>query len=203
MNCYSEELAPIYKKLGIDIKKLFCTMANIEWTEEHKQKWKEMFDQAWAEPYTSTDKSWIKWYVYENHPHVTVLYGTTWKVDADMIKTVLADWTPDPIRITEISYFDSPDQEEYYCIIAKVWITDDLLQARSRLELLPHVNTFPDYKAHITLGYIKKDDTALNSILSFNKKQNWITPFNPIEVPVSQIVYDNNSWDPAIIFSNN
>lgn len=89
-----------------------------------------------------------------------------------MIKTVLTDWTPSPIDIREISYFDSPDKEEYYCIIAKVSITDNLLKARSLLELLPHVNTFPDYKAHITLGYIEKDQDALDSILSINKKQN-------------------------------
>lgn len=89
-----------------------------------------------------------------------------------MIKTVLADWTPDQLTISDVSYFDSPDSEEYYCIIAKVSITDNLMKARSLLELLPHINTFPDYKAHITLGYIEKDKNALDSILSINKKQN-------------------------------
>ena len=199
MNCYSEELVPIYKKLGIDIKKLFCTMANIGWTDEQKATWENMFSSSWAHPYTSSDKKWIKWLVYDNHPHVTVLYGTLDDVDADMVKTVLSGWTPAPLTISEISYFDSPDQEEYYCIIAKVEVTQDLKDARAKLELLPHINTFPDYKAHITLGYIQKDPEVLDKIMSFNKKQSGLNALRPMEVPISNIVYDNNSGDPTII----
>ena len=199
MNCYAEELVPIYKKLGIDIKKMFCTMLNAEWSPDQQETWKTMFESSGAKPYTSKDKSWIKWYVYQKHPHVTLLYWTLGNVNADMIKTVLTDWTPSPIDIREISYFDSPDKEEYYCIIAKVSITDNLLKARSLLELLPHVNTFPDYKAHITLGYIEKDQDALDSILSINKKQNWINWLNPMSVQPTHVVYDNNSGEPTII----
>ena len=199
MNCYAEELVPIYKKLGIDIKKMFCTMLNAEWSDEQKETWMTMFESSGAKPYTSKDKSWIKWYVYEKHPHVTLLYGSLANVSADMIKTVLSEWTPDPLTISEVSYFDSPDSEEYYCIIAKVSITENLLRARSLLELLPHVNTFPDYKAHITLGYIEKDKDALDSILSINKKQNGINWLNPMNIEPTHVVYDNNSWEPTII----
>jgi len=199
MNCYSEELVPIYKKLGIDIKKLFCVMANVEWTEEQNKMFADLLENSWAQPYTSSDKSWIKWYVYGNHPHVTVLYGLLDKVDDTMVKTVLSDWTPDPLTIKEISYFDSPDQEEYYCIIAKVDVTQNLLDARSKLELLPHINTFPDYKAHITIGYIQKDKDALDKILSVNKKQFGLNALRPIQAPISWVVYDNNSWDPITI----
>ena len=60
MNCYAEELVPIYKKLGIDIKKMFCTMLNAEWSPDQQETWKTMFESSGAKPYTSKDKSWIK-----------------------------------------------------------------------------------------------------------------------------------------------
>jgi len=92
-----------------------------------------------------------------------------------MVKVALEGWEPESLRVAEVSYFDSPNNEEYYCIIAKVDVSKNLMDARSRLELLPHINTFPDYKAHITLGYIKKDQNVLDAILSINKKQKQIT----------------------------
>lgn len=196
MNCYDKSLEPIYKKLGIDIKKCFCTMMNVEWSDQQKKVWESMFTDAWAEPYESKDKSWIKWLVYENHPHITILYGSLDGVTPDMVKTALSWWEPEGLTISEISYFDSPDGEPYYCIIAKVEVTENLCDARSRLELLPHINTFPDYKAHITLWYIKKDQKALSNILWINKKRTSVAPFTATPTGV---VYDNNSWDPVTI----
>jgi len=46
MNCYAETLVPIYKKLGIDIKKMYCCMLNAEWDKEHADMIQSMFDSS-------------------------------------------------------------------------------------------------------------------------------------------------------------
>jgi 2'-5' RNA ligase len=32
--------------------------------------------------------------------------------------------------------------------------------------MLPHINTYPEFKPHMTVAYIKKDKTTLDYILS-------------------------------------
>jgi 2'-5' RNA ligase len=188
LNCYSEELKPLYSELGIEIKKLFCTMLNVRWTPEQITFLEDLF--ANAEPYTSSDKSWVKGLVYNEHPHLTLLYGTMDSVTENMIRTVLADWNPENIEIYDIDYFDSPDDEEYYCIIGKVDVTKNLLEAHTRISLLPHLNTYQDYTPHITLGYIKKDPILLKEIVMTTAS---------MKPEPTEIVYDNNSGDPVVI----
>ncbi|WP_081637179.1 phage portal protein family protein [Gordonia terrae] len=94
--------------------------------------------------------------VAEKEAHVTLLYGllengNVWK---DKVDAVLSDWKLDKVKIAEVGFFETPDS---YAVIAHVELTDDLVDGHERLTLLPHIQTFSEYKPHITLAYVDKD----------------------------------------------
>lgn len=119
--------------------------------------------------YTSTnpDKFWIRGLVLDK-THVTLLYGLLQKAYTlkPQILEVLAGWETPSIEVEEVSFFDAPDKEEYYTIIAKIKKTPLLLEGHNRLQFLPHINTFPIYSPHITLAYIKKDELVRDRVIS-------------------------------------
>jgi len=149
----------VYKELGVTIKDLGCVMLEVENIELPDLDW-----------YYSDDPNfwWIKGPVGSKGAHCTLLYGLmqpayTWSQHCDR---VLDGWTPEPLEIEDVSYFDAPGplRDEYYCIIGKVTVSDNLLEGHQRLELLPHINTF-DYKPHVTLGYVKGNEEGPGEVL--------------------------------------
>jgi hypothetical protein len=50
--------------------------------------------------------------------------------------------------------------EPYSCIIGHIERTPQLVDGHARLSLLPHIDTFWDYKPHLTLGYVHQDHEA-------------------------------------------
>ena len=111
--------------------------------------------------HTSEDPSrfWVKGDVTPI-AHVTLLYGLLVPAfkQADNINRLLADWQrPQWLPITGFDVFPSPyDDEPYSCIVARVVDRNgSLAHARGRLEYLPHVNTFPDWKLHATIAYVE------------------------------------------------
>jgi len=178
----------IYSDLNIDIKKLYCCMLGVSFTQESQDALKEFFKDF--TPYYSEDKKWVKGLVYLNHPHLTLLYGLLDCVKPEHVKRVLEGLIIGSVVIDEISYFDSPDSEEYYCVIAKVGLNKFIKEAHQRLSLLPHINTFLEYNPHITLGYIKKDNTFLDKLKDLRGYKS---------VLATEIVFDNNSGEPTII----
>jgi len=103
---------------------------------------------------------WIRGPVVENGAHLTLLYGfiqhaTEIKAEID---EVLRDWRMPMLEIEKIGAFKTPFEDEpYSCIVAHIKKTPALLEGHARLELLPHVNTFAEYRPHITLAYVKKE----------------------------------------------
>ena len=111
--------------------------------------------------YKSPDpkKFWIDGWVM-NKAHITLLYGLLEPAQkyAVSIEEVLGMWKIEHVEIEEIGFFESPYPEEpYYCIVAHIRKTLELQEGHDRLTFLPHVNTFPGYKPHMTIAYIKKD----------------------------------------------
>jgi hypothetical protein len=96
-------------------------------------------------------------------PHVTLLGGILPGVKKWHVDSVLEDWWVKQIGLLGVEVFDSPDNS-YYCIVVRV-ATDELIEAHQRLSLLPHINAFPGYKAHLTLAYIKHDEEMLKKTL--------------------------------------
>jgi hypothetical protein len=113
----------------------------------------------------------------EEVSHVTLLYGllenaaTTWH---PFVKGMLDGWEPEPVRIAKVTTFDSANPEEKYkVIIGELELTPNLLEGRHRLQLLPHIETFPgDYRAHITLAYVK--DEPANVDWAFSTPEKWV-----------------------------
>jgi len=163
----AHQFSKVYKDLSIDLDTLGCVMLDVESIAPPALD---------IELYYAKNKArfWINGWVADETPHITLLYGL---LDKDYnweghIKTVLSDWVAEEIEIESIGHFDSPYQdEEYYCIVAHIKPTDELLEGHKRLEFLPHVNTFTGYKPHVTLCYIKKDLQKRNELLkALNQK---------------------------------
>jgi 2'-5' RNA ligase len=159
----AHQFKELYKDLDIDLSALGCVMADVY----------PITIEKFSEPYefyTSTDpkKHWIKGWVADKNPHVTLLYGllSPAKKIAKQIKTVLKGWTLSSVKVESVEYFDSPyPEEEYYCIIAKISLTPSILEAHQRLQFLPHINTFAGYVPHVTLCYIKKDSKQRDALI--------------------------------------
>lgn len=105
------------------------------------------------------DRFWIDGWVADKTPHITLLYGLmeTGQVYEKHVERVLSGWKLETVEIDHIGYFNSPYEDEpYWCVVAHIKVTPELLEGHQRLEFLPHVNTFAGYKPHMTIAYIDK-----------------------------------------------
>jgi 2'-5' RNA ligase len=154
----SHQFEGIYKTLDINLDKLGCVMLDIE---PLNNMWSIEQDGAGIALYYSKnkDRKWIDGWIVNKVAHITLLYGLldnahNWENIIDM---ALWDWKLDEVEIDHIGYFDSPyEDENYYCLVAHIKVTDELMEGHQRLELLPHINTFTGYKPHMTICYLDK-----------------------------------------------
>jgi hypothetical protein len=158
----AHQFKEMYAELGYSLDKLGCIMLDLE---------PQTFKINESALYYAKDKKryWIDGNVASKTPHVTLIYGLLrsgeeFRKHAD---TVLDGKLPKEVTIDHVGFFDTPPNvdEEYYAIIAHLKITDDLQEAHDRLQMLPHIDTFPGYKAHFTLAYIKKNDRTRDTLI--------------------------------------
>ena len=145
--------------------------------------------------YYSENFPWVKGLVLNKNPHITLLYGLLESVKLEHVETVLKGWNPPKFEIDYYDYFESPNDEEYYCIIGKIKLTPEILEAHQRLSLLPHINTFFEYKPHLTIAYIKKDKLNLGrylDLLTINPFERKLGICNP-HLEYQNCTYDNNT----------
>jgi hypothetical protein len=144
------------REMGIDPAKLGCVMLDVEPIDVTT-----ILPPEWAYVSTNPDHWWIKGYGVTSH--VTLLYGLL--ENANKIKAavdeVLTGWEqPGLIWIDDIGHFPSTfDDEPYSCLIGRVFVSDALRDAHARLSYLPHIDTFWDYKPHVTLAYVGTEFT--------------------------------------------
>lgn len=167
MQLNARQYEKVYKDLGVDLNKLGCVMLDVDGSVIP-----DIPDEYLADLHFSEDPAlfWIKGFVAGDTPHITLLYGLMQEAGEikDKIFTVLDDWELKSVKVKGISYFDSNMAAEgYYCIIAEIEVTPDLLEGHQRLQLLPHIDTFPEYKPHITIAYIKKDEKVRNRLIAY------------------------------------
>lgn len=158
----------MYAELGINIDKLGCIMLDIDGANIPKP-----VDESVLYVTSNPDRFWIKGFVAGKVPHVTLLYGLmeSGQKNKQYVDKVLEGWSIDSVEIDHVGFFESPYTDDpYYCIIAHLKITDNLLEGHKRLEFLPHINTFPDYKAHITIAYVKKDEAVRDQVIDYYNK---------------------------------
>jgi 2'-5' RNA ligase len=158
------DLTDVYAEMGVNVNGLGCIMLETEPLTVNDIIAPE--DLYYA---SDPNKFWINGIVCENVPHCTLLYGLmesgqSWRIYVD--KT-LEGWEPGELTIDHVSFFDTPfgEGEPYYCIVAHLEITPELLDANARLRRLPHIDGYPDYRAHITIAYIKRDEALRDDII--------------------------------------
>lgn len=88
---------------------------------------------------------------YEDKPHITVLYGIE-SVDARKVENALAEEKGGIINLGLIDVFE---REEYDVLIVRV-NSRPLHRLNKQLRAnVKYFETFPDYKPHLTLAYLK------------------------------------------------
>ncbi|WP_265155166.1 MULTISPECIES: DUF935 family protein [Rhodococcus] len=142
----------LHEGLGIETDKLGCIMLDTETVDVLKHV--EGGESDLVESTTEHDHAMGA--VAETEPHVTLLFGllkngNVWK---DEVDTVLDGWKMDTVTISEVGFFDLKDK---FAIVAHIETTPELLDGHDRLTLLPHVQTFSEYKPHMTLAYVAYD----------------------------------------------
>jgi len=166
----------IYEMLGFNLSKLGCLMLD---TEPIKTSyWEFMQDgiTAYFPEYRAKNKErfWINGYVADKTPHLTLFYGFLQEAGCykKHIEILLKDTNITSVKIEDISFFESPYQdEEYYCIVAKIEKTPELLEAHNKMTLLPNIQTFPDYKPHITIAYVIKNELTRDTLIAHLRKE--------------------------------
>lgn len=155
----SHDFPEVYKTLDIDLSKLGCIMLDLE---PFRDAYSISYEGADIALYYAKDKTrfWINGWSFDK-PHMTLLYGLLTPGNEspmrELVPQVLQGWEYPSIEVADISYFDSPYRdEEYWCIVAHIKITDEIMEGHNRLCLLPHIKTFPGYKAHSTIMYLDK-----------------------------------------------
>jgi 2'-5' RNA ligase len=89
----------------------------------------------------------------ETEPHVTVKYGLH-GTDPEPVRKVVADHPPFKVALGKTSHF--PDSGDGDVVKADV-TSPDLHRLHHKIaDALPHTDTHPGYKPHVTLAYVKK-----------------------------------------------
>ena len=163
----------VYQWLGINIDKLGCVMADIQQDDALDMR-QYPIDQLSLYFAKDPSKFWINGWCANLNPHVTLLFGLLQPAVnfAPHIAEVMKGWEMPTVTIKDVSFFESPYEDEpYYCIVAHLDVSPVLLEGHQRLEFLPHINTFAGYKPHISLCYIKQDQGLRDNIVAMLKQK--------------------------------
>lgn len=122
-----------------------CLMAFLNDTES-----KEFV--TWGEDNIPSDK--LAEDGYEKEPHVTIMYGFKPSFDEEKLKTLIEDYGPITCKLGKLSRFSN----DGFDVIKVSVISDDFhkLNALIKKEFGEEIeNSYPDYKPHLTLAYVK------------------------------------------------
>lgn len=166
----------VYEALGYNLSRLGCLMLDTEPIETTYYEMQQDGVTAYFPEYKAKNKDrfWIDGYVADKTPHLTLFYGFLQEAKCYQwhIEKILGKVPVENVKIEDVSYFESPyPDEEYYCIVAKVEKTPELLNAHNKMTLLPNIQTFPDYKPHVTIAYIVKDEAIRDRFIAHLKNE--------------------------------
>lgn len=154
MNAYELEAL---RDLGINIGDLGCIMLDVQAPTSIG----DILPESWSYRSTNPDLRHVDGIQAEHH--VTLLFGLLSQVRREHVDEVLAGWTglDVAVKTDQLDVFASPRTDEpYSCIVARQSSPSrEIADAHARLSLLPHINTHPAFKAHVTLAYVHRDRT--------------------------------------------
>lgn len=104
-------------------------------------------------------RSWVAGPVAENEAHVTAKYGfITPAYERKDIVDELIGWPRTvSVEVVDVEVFPSPYPDlPYGCLVARLG-GDELLEMNAALSVLPHVDSFSEYKPHLTIAYLTPD----------------------------------------------
>jgi len=157
------DLTDVYAQLGVVKDSLGCIMLKVE-----PLKVDDIITQDDVYNTGDPNKYWLNGIVSQDFAHCTLLWGLmesgqAWKTYVDK---ALEGWSLDSVTVDELSFFESNHEDEkYYCLVAKLAVSPELLDANARLRNLPHIDNFPEYLPHVTIAYIKDDPKLRDDIL--------------------------------------
>jgi hypothetical protein len=155
----------IYERIGMTGPgKLGCIMLELEPIPVHRMLGGDMFAPRyfWPSDDPQGRMSYAKGPVANNGAHATLLYGLTPNESAGVSQRESVDELLDgldlsSVAVQDVGYFPGQFGLPYACVIAHV-SSPDLIEANRRLRFLPHVDTFLDYRPHVSLAYVHADD---------------------------------------------
>jgi 2'-5' RNA ligase len=156
MTISASQFPAVYDSLGISISDLGCIMLDLNPVKL------EVDDQE--DLYYSPYQEFVQGTVADHKAHATLLFGllSPGSQIKPLVDAVLESWKkPSAVKVDHLEVFPGKEDDgtEYSCIVAVLDATD-LVEANSRLRLLPHIDTFPEYKPHMTLAYVKPEATT-------------------------------------------
>lgn len=94
--------------------------------------------------------------------HVTLKFGLIPSlVTADDVFAALEDWEPPTVAVPELVRHFGPENSLYICFGLPIPFAGGpgvaLREAHALLSKLPHVDTYPHYTPHVTLGYVRPE----------------------------------------------
>lgn len=95
-------------------------------------------------------------YGISKNPHLTLLYGLKPNITKEQIEEVLTKTIDNDKIIIEIENIDTFENDSFDVVKFNIKKTEQLQKLFDSLSELPNENTFPDYKPHMTIAYVKK-----------------------------------------------
>ena len=92
-------------------------------------------------------------YGYDNEPHVTIKYGFRPDLDRMDVARILKGVAPFLVKLIALNQFQN---EKYDVVKFEVEKHPVLMELRKRCNGYPNTDSYPDYKPHMTLAYVKK-----------------------------------------------
>jgi len=93
-------------------------------------------------------------YGYDTEPHVTVKYGFEPDIDRMDVARILKGVAPFLVKLRALNQFNT--NPNYDVVKFEVEKHPVLMELRRRCDGYPNTDSYPDYKPHMTLAYVKK-----------------------------------------------